>query len=126
MQDINEKLFVVPFAGKNLNTNVIPSNELNDDDDTLGNSEDFDLDSNDPSNLVADPVDSGIVENLEAHETDGGAEAVQYNSNDDLRAIGSHVILNSVCSLLNRPSNPTHFRKKELCFLQSFNSRFST
>ena len=117
MQDINEKFFVVPFAGKNLNTNGIPSNKLNDDDDTQGNSEDFDFDSNDPSNLVAVPVDSGIVENLEAHESDAGAEAVQYNSSDDSRAIGSHVILNSVCSLLNRPSSPTNFRKKEWRFL---------
>ena len=126
MKDINEKLLVVPFRSKNQNSNPNNSNNVetvHNDYDTLDDDEDFDLDSYDPSNLVNVPVDSGIVENLEVEKSDAGAEAVQYNSYDDLRAIGSHVILNAVCSLLNRPSNPTHFKKKEWRFLQSFISK---
>ena len=97
---------------------------ISDEYESLENDEDFNFDSNKPSNLVDVPVDSGIVENFEIQETNAGAEAVQYNSNDDLKTIGSHVILNAVCSLLNRPSNPTHFKKKkEWRFLQSFISK---
>ena len=66
------------------------------------------------------PTDAGVVEAVEVSETDAGAEAVQMHSARDLKTVGSHVILNAVCSLLNRPRNPTYFRKKEWRFLQSF------
>ena len=114
------------FARENQNSNVNFLNELEtvyDGADTQDHNGDRNLDSNDPSTLVDVPVDSGFVGKLEVHETYAGAGAVRYNSYDDLRTMGNHVILNSVCSLLNRPSIPTHFTKKEWRFLQSFISK---
>ena len=102
--------WLITFRGS-----VISSNELEtvyDEDDTQNN-EDFTLHSNDHGNSVDVPIDSGIAENC--HETDDSDEAVQYNSYDNLRSIEIHVFSNSV---LNRPSNPTHFSREEWRFLQ--------
>ena len=118
-------MFVVPFNGRNNTTegdsldSLNPGNEQND-------SQQIDQEeTSDPgsSNFFDVPIDSGIVDECEPKDTDAGALAVQYNTYDDLKTIGSHVILNSICSLLNRPKNPTHFRKKEWRFLQSFVSK---
>ena len=57
MKDNNEKVFVVPFAGKNRNE----LETVYDEDDTPDHNEDRSLDSNDPSTLADVPVDSGIV-----------------------------------------------------------------
>ena len=70
--------------------------------------------------LLEMPTDAGFVDDVQLQQTDAGAESVHFHSNDDLHAVGSHVILNAVCALLNRPRNPTNFRKKEWRFLQSF------
>ena len=117
-EEINEKSVVVPHGGKN-------SSADNDNEMSTGEVEevtDNELDGLETENiaLLEMPTDAGFVDDVELQQTDAGAESVHFHSNDDLHAVGSHVILNAVCALLNRPRNPTNFRKKEWRFLQSF------
>ena len=65
-------------------------------------------------------TDSGVIDDVDVLQTDADAEAVKYSSSEYYWLIGSHVILNAVCSLLSRPQTPTNFRKKEWRILQSF------
>ena len=117
---ILEKSWVVPHEGKNTRHQLLV-------DDLIGESvvnlescsEDMVLPC-DPLTLIEMPSEAGLVDDVEATDTDTAATAVEYHSNDDLQSIGSHFIINGVCSLLNRPKNPSHFRKKDWRFLQSF------
>ena len=74
----------------------------------------------DSLSILEMPTEAGFVEDMEVTDTDTGAKAVVYHTNGDLQSIGSHIIINAVCSLLNRPKNPSHLSKKDWRFLQSF------
>ena len=115
LSEIHEESAVTPHVGKN----EVLRQQVESDETEVDSGEDESEVEASTSEIDA-PTDAGVVEAVEVSETDAGAEAVQMHSARDLKTVGSHVILNAVCSLLNRPRNPTYFRKKEWRFLQSF------
>ena len=111
LQVLLEDFVVTSYPGKN--DRLRPSSNVIDQE-----SEESEAEAS--TNNVEVPTDSGVIDSIDVLQTDAGAEAVNYSSSEDYRSIGSHVILNAVCSLLLRPRTPTYFRKKEWRFLQSF------
>ena len=74
----------------------------------------------DPVILIEMPTEAVYVDEIVVTETDAGATPVEYDHNDDLQYVGSHVMINGVCSLLNRPKNPTFFEKRSGAFYSLF------